>query len=123
MQVERQLNQLEQLQQLASAMTSATAAASSGAQQQRRQQQQQEVEQPAAGRASRTKAPPLAAAQALSPPNSQRKLLAHLSVSMRPADREVRQPGRRALGASQPPSGAGQRGHQACAQECCGGGG
>lgn len=87
--MEQQLRTQEQLQQLAAVAVTATAS----------QQQQQEPGEGGGGGAQAagasptkqgTRAPPLGVAVGLSPPNSQRKLLAHLSVSMRPADREVR---------------------------------
>jgi hypothetical protein len=75
--VEQQLNAQEQLQQLAAVAVSAV------------QQQGGGV----GGGGGPPRAPPLGQAVGLSPPNSQRKLLAHLSTSMRPADREVRAAG------------------------------
>ncbi len=72
--VEQQLRTQEQLQQLAAAVGSATAAASGAG-------------RPAG--AAGLRAPPLVSAVATSPPNSQRKLLMHLTVSARPADAEV----------------------------------
>lgn len=72
--VEQQLRTQEQLQQLAAAVGSATGAAGSS------------------GRptgAAGLRGPPLVNAVATSPPNSQRKLLMHLTVSARPADAEV----------------------------------
>ncbi|KAI7843600.1 hypothetical protein COHA_002842 [Chlorella ohadii] len=72
--VEQQLRTQEQLQQLAAAVGSATAAASGAG-------------RPAG--AAGLRAPPLVSAVATSPPNSQRKLLMHLTVSARPADAEM----------------------------------
>ena len=72
--VEQQLRTQEQLQQLAAAVGSATATAGGS------------------GRpmgAAGLRGPPLVNAVATSPPNSQRKLLMHLTVSARPADAEV----------------------------------
>jgi CheY-like chemotaxis protein len=86
--VEQQLRTQEQLQQLAAVAVTASAQQAQQAQQQ--QALAEEAVAAADGRAPfKLPVPPLGAATGLSPPNSQRKLLAHLSLSMRPADREV----------------------------------
>lgn len=83
LEVEQQLRTQEQLQQLAAVAVTASA-------QQAQQALAEEAVAAADGRAPfKLPVPPLGAATGLSPPNSQRKLLAHLSLSMRPADREV----------------------------------
>ncbi|KAI3431428.1 hypothetical protein D9Q98_004481 [Chlorella vulgaris] len=84
LEVEQQLRTQEQLQQLAAVAVTASA-------QQAQQALAEEAVAAADGRAPfKLPVPPLGAATGLSPPNSQRKLLAHLSLSMRPADREMR---------------------------------
>ena len=102
--VEQQLRTQEQLQKLAAMVNSASDAAAAQQHQQEQQQQPQPTQSGgtgatatvaalavggAAGPARMRQAPLLGLASTVSPPNSQRKLLAHLSASMRPADREV----------------------------------